>query len=127
MTPRNQATPRHRWRAPQETQARAKELRREMTPAEIKLWQKLRYGQLDGAFFRRQHPVGPFILDFYCAKAKLVVEIDGHSHGEQIEYDEARTRWLNEQKKYRVIRFANQDVMKNIEGVLQVIAAELRK
>lgn len=80
-------------------QLRARELRRAMTPAEKKLWQHIRYNQL-GVQFRRQNAVGPYIVDFFCAKAKLVVEVDGdvHADEEQAEYDAKRTEWLNEQK-----------------------------
>ncbi len=115
----------HRWRASQEMQARARELRKEMTPAEKKLWHYLRNGQLDGAHFRKQHAVGAYIVDFFCAKSELVIEVDGDSHAEQVEYDAERTQWLNEEKHYRVIRFANREVLHNIEGVLEVIRAAL--
>jgi very-short-patch-repair endonuclease len=106
-------------------QARARELRKGMTPAEKKLWQYLRNQQLDGAHFRKQHAVGAYIVDFYCAKSKLVIEVDGDSHAEQVEYDAERTRWLNEDRRYRVIRFTNREVMHNIEGVLEVIRTSL--
>jgi very-short-patch-repair endonuclease len=111
------------WRASKEMQARARELRREMTPAERKLWQHIRYGQL-GVHFRRQHAVGPYIVDFICTKSKLVVEVDGdvHANPEQAEYDAKRTEWLNTQKKYRVIRLWNDEVLHNIEAVLAKIA-----
>ena len=104
--------------------ARARELRRPMTPQETKLWQHLRGKQLYGIKFRRQHPIFRFILDFYCPQYKLVIEIDGESHAEpdQQRYDEARTAWLEEEQGLRVIRFANQDVDTNLEGVLAEIA-----
>ena len=104
---------------------RAKELRRPMTPAEAKLWQHLRAKRLYGLKFRRQHPVFRFILDFFCYQHKLVIEIDGHSHAnpEQKAYDQARTEWL-EQRGMRVIRFTNNEVESNIDGVLQEIAAQ---
>ncbi len=90
-----------------------------MTPAEKKLWQHLRNGQLNGAWFRRQHAVGPYIADFFCAKAKLVIEIDGDVHAgpEQVKRDAERTEWLNEQKDYRVIHFWNNEVLRNMESV----------
>ncbi len=115
------------WRASKAMQSRARELRRAMTPAEKKLWQHIRYGQLGGAQFRRQHAVGPYIVDFFCAKAKLVVEVDGDSHAdpEQAKRDEERTAWLNEQKDYRVIRFWNNQVLTNIECVLTTISMAL--
>ncbi len=106
-------------------QARARELRKEMTPAERKLWLGLRNGQLDGARFRKQHAVGTYIVDFLCAKSKLVIEVDGDSHAKQVEYDAERTRWLNEEKHYRVIRFTNREVLRNAEEVLEVIRAAL--
>lgn len=118
----------NRWRASPLIQTRAQKLRRELTPAERKLWQHLRGRQLEGAFFRRQHAVGRFILDFFCAKAKLVIELDGPHHftPEQTAYDAERTRWLNKQKHYRVIRFTNAEVMNNMEGVLAKIREELK-
>ena len=114
-----------RWRASKEMQARARELRKDMTPAEKKLWQHLRDGQLDGAYFRKQHAIGTYIVDFFCAKSKLVIEVDGDSHAEQAEYDVQRTKWLNEEKGYRVIRFTNRDVLHNTEAVLEAIRADL--
>jgi len=106
-------------------QARARELRHEMTPAEKKLWWRIRNGQLNGAHIRRQHTVGPFIVDFFCAKSKLVIEVDGDTHAEQVEYDAERTQWLDEQKHYRVIRFTNDDVLHNTDAVVQRIKDEL--
>ncbi len=74
---------------------RARELRQPQTPAERKLWSRLRNQRLGGFKFRRQHPIDRFIVDFYCATCHLVVEVDGDSHTEQAEYDAARTAWLN--------------------------------
>jgi len=108
-------------------QTRARELRRELTPAERKLWQRIRGRQLDGAQFRRQHAVGRFIVDFLCAKARLVVEVDGDTHADQVEYDTERTQWLNEQNDYRVIRFTNDEVHHNIDAVLATIEEALKK
>ncbi len=115
------------WRASRQMQLRARELRRAMTPAEKKLWQHIRCNQL-GVEFRRQHAVGPYIVDFFCAKAKLVIEIDGdvHAEPEQAKRDAERTAWLNEQKDYRVIRFWNNRIMCDLEGVLAAIIEELR-
>jgi very-short-patch-repair endonuclease len=114
------------WRASKLTQTRARQLRRDMTPTELVLWRQLRLGQL-GAHFRRQHAVGPYVVDFFCAKARLVIELDGDSHGDprQVQRDAYRTRWLQEQKAYRVLRFGNDEVLKNIEGVLIRIAEAL--
>ena len=110
-----------RWRAPKSIQQRARELRKEMTPAEMKLWQVLRGNQFDELYFRRQHAVGTYILDFVCIQEKLVIEVDGGSHLEQEEYDRERTRWLEEEKGYRIIRFTNDDVLKNIHEVVEAI------
>ncbi len=117
----------HHWRASKQMQVRARELRREMTPAEKKLWQHLRDGQLGGAHFRRQHAVGPYIVDFFCARSKLVVEVDGDVHAEprQAEYDARRTEWLNGQKHYRVIRFCNDEILYNLDGVLSALLETL--
>jgi len=94
-----------------------------MTPYEQKLWQRLRRKQLFGLKFRRQHPVGRFILDFFCAQCKLAVELDGATHDDpsQRTYDDARTAWLTQQG-IRVVRFSNQELERNIEGVLLEIA-----
>lgn len=101
--------------------ARAREMRRPQTPAEATLWRALRNRQI-GFKFRRQHPIDRFIIDFYCAEVKLLVEIDGQSHLEldQQEYDKARTEYL-ENLGYRVIRFTNDDVRYN----LKVVASEI--
>ncbi len=119
--------PHHRWRTTVAVQVRAQQLRREMTPAEKKLWQYLRNEQIEGAHFRKQAPVGRFILDFLCAKAKLVVEVDGDTHADSVEYDAERTCWLNEQKDYRVIRFTNAEVLHNPEAVVEKIREALKK
>ena len=103
--------------------SRARELRRDMTPQERKLWRHLRGKQLYGLRFRKQHPIAPFVVDFFCHEPKLVVEIDGPSHYEpgQQGYDRARTERLS-QRGMRVIRFTNRDIDHSIEGVLQEIA-----
>jgi very-short-patch-repair endonuclease len=75
---------------------------------------------------RRQHPIDRFIIDFYCAEAKLCIEIDGDSHADQIEYDQARTAYLNE-RGYTVIRFTNREVWQQFDAVLQRIADECRR
>jgi very-short-patch-repair endonuclease len=95
----------------------AKELRQRSTPAEQKLWQAIRGGRLAGLKFRRQHPVGNFILDFYCSACKLAIELDGSIHQNQIEYDVARTVQL-EAYGYKVLRFSNAAVMQQLETVL---------
>ena len=118
--------PHHRWRTAAAVQVRAQQLRREMTPAERKLWQYLRGRQLDGAYFRKQAPVGRFILDFLCTKARLVVEVDGDSHADSIDYDAERTRWLSEQKDYRVVRFTNAEVLHSLDAVVEKIREALK-
>ncbi len=101
------------------TKHHAIELRKEMTPAECKLWSRIRDDQL-GVTFRRQHAVGNYIPDFCSPKAKLIIELDGSQHLEQEEYDEERTKYLNS-LGYKVIRFWNNDVMNEIEGVILAI------
>jgi very-short-patch-repair endonuclease len=100
---------------------RSRDLRHPLTPAEKKVWDRVRNQQL-GFKIRRQHPIGHFITDFYCAPARLVIEIDGDAHAEpdQAEYDAARTAWL-EAQGYRVIRFQNNDVHRNLESVLDTL------
>lgn len=96
---------------------KARLLRSEMTLAERKLWQALRGKQLEDCRFRRQHPIGPYIADFACLEKSLVIELDGGQHQEQQEYDERRTVFLQFQG-WRVLRFWNNDVLSNLEGVL---------
>ena len=112
---------RHHWRAIPEVKQQARELRREQTPAEAILWQHLRAKQLTGVRFRRQHPIGPYIVDFYCADCRPVVELDGDTHAWLVEYDLARTAWL-QNGGYRVIRFTNSEVRWQLEAVLEQIA-----
>jgi very-short-patch-repair endonuclease len=100
--------------------AGTKELRRELTPAECLLWTVLRGRQLGGLRFRCQHPVGPFVLDFYCPAAKLVIEVDGGVHEQQHEQDAARTEHL-QQYGYRVLRFTNREVFDELDGVIERI------
>jgi len=107
-----------------EIQQRAKELRKRMTFAEQVVWQMLRKHRQHGFYFRRQHPVGRFILDFCCAQAKLCVEIDGPIHDDQRERDAERTAWL-EAAGYRVIRFRNEEVLEATHLVAQRIQAVL--
>jgi very-short-patch-repair endonuclease len=103
---------------------RARELRRNMTDAERALWRRLRRGTLGGKF-RRQAPVGQYIVDFACLEARLVVEVDGGQHAES-RGDDERDRWLASQG-FRVLRFWNNDVLGNIRGVLEVIAEALQE
>ena len=103
--------------------ARARTLRRGMSPVEQRLWHALRGAQL-GVSFRRQHPVGPYVLDFYCASAGLAIELDGDEHASRAHRDTLRTQFLSRQG-VRVIRFSNRDVLSNLEGVKEMIALEL--
>ncbi len=96
---------------------RARELRQETSPIERLVWSRLRAHRLEGIKFRRQHPIGPYIVDFYHHETKTVIELDGSSHENQFEYDLARQTWLMTQG-YRVIRFANGDVVSNLDGVM---------
>ncbi len=102
--------------------ARCRKLRSDSTDAERRLWSCLRDRQLAGFKFRRQYPVGRFILDFYCHEARLAVELDGGQHDEEsnIVYDEKRTR-LIEAEGVTVLRFWNSDVFENLQGVLETI------
>jgi very-short-patch-repair endonuclease len=95
---------------------RARKLRREPSEAERRLWQALRQRQLAGYRFRRQHPLGRYVLDFVCLEARLVIEVDGGQHSEQQTYDQARTAWLAAQG-FRVLRFWNHEVLNNLEAV----------
>ena len=98
---------------------RAKSLRKNMTGAEKMLWEKLRNKQL-GVRFKPQHPIGRFIVDFYCHQTKLVVEMDGEIHDDQKEYDMGRTGEM-EEYGIRVIRFRNHEVFEDLEGVVERI------
>jgi len=106
---------------------RARDLRRMATPAEAALWRALRNRGLFGAKARRQMACGPFILDFAFWTERLAVEIDGDTHAtpDRIAYDRRRETWLAAQG-WRVLRFTNREVLGNVEGVLEVIAGELR-
>jgi very-short-patch-repair endonuclease len=103
----------------------ARALRRNSSDAELRLWYHLRDRRLDGAKFRRQFPVGPYIADFACIEAMLIVELDGGQHSEQVERDAARTEYL-ERRGYRVVRFWNDEVFTELEGVLMLIRRALR-
>jgi very-short-patch-repair endonuclease len=106
--------------------AKARSLRQNMTKAEVFLWMQLRKRALNGARFRRQHPVGPCIADFVCPAAKLIVEVDGatHSTADELAHDARRTKYL-ESEGWTVIRVNNSDVYENMDGVWRTIAARL--
>ncbi|GJQ52944.1 MAG: hypothetical protein HKUEN02_17910 [Anaerolineaceae bacterium] len=110
-------------RVTKEKLQRAKELRREMTPAEKILWEELRANKL-GVHFRRQQVIQGFIVDFYCHKAKLVVEVDGDVHDLQKDEDERREKVLREMG-LRVVRFRNDDVMRSLSTVVNKIKATI--
>jgi very-short-patch-repair endonuclease len=92
-----------------------------MTPAEQLLWGHLRRGQLGGYGFRRQQPMGRFIVDFYSPQAKLAIEVDGQVHCGQVEQDAERSQWLEDAKHCHVIRFTNNEIEHSIDAVLSKI------
>ena len=112
-----------RWTLTDKSRVRARELRRNLTDAERIIWYGVRAHRLNGVGFRRQAPIGPYVVDFVSHAAKLIVEIDGGQHfeNEQEKRDARRTRFL-EAKGYRVLRFSNLDVTRNRNGVLERIA-----
>jgi len=105
----------------------SQQLRENLTDAEKQLWTKIRMRQLKGYRFYRQRPIGDYIVDFFCPRAKLVIEIDGSQHlvGETIEYDRIRDDYLSS-LGLRVMRFNNNDVLTNIEGVIERIGEEIQ-
>jgi very-short-patch-repair endonuclease len=107
---------------------RAKAMRQAMTPPEARLWNALRAGRLNRLKFRRQHPVGPYILDFYCADARLAVEVDGeaHDHPDRLAHDERRTRWLAE-RGIDILRVVAADVRDEADGVVAGIRTAARE
>jgi adenine-specific DNA-methyltransferase len=111
-------------KTPEKTIRRARTLRRHSTGAEALLWSHLRNRALAGHKFRRQRPVGPYVVDFICLDQSLVVEVDGGQHARQRHEDTRRTKWL-ECQGLRVLRFWNHDVLQNLEGVLQTIEEAL--
>lgn len=102
----------------------AKTLRSHQTDAEQRLWYHLRAHRFQGLKFKRQKPIGRYIVDFICLERKLIIEIDGGQHSEQMEYDQHRDMWLREQG-YTVLRFWNNEVMQQLEGVLEQIRITL--
>jgi very-short-patch-repair endonuclease len=101
-----------------------KAMRQNMTEAEMALWRWLRKPGIEGLRFRRQVPIGPYIVDFFCPQRRLIVEVDGGQHGD--ERDAARDAWMMEQG-YRVVRVWNNDVMENIDGVCAAIVEATRE
>ncbi len=110
-----------------QTIARARRLRRDMTRAESLLWRALRGHRLAGLHVRRQAPCGPYIADFLCVRARLVIEIDGatHSNPDELERDAKRDAWLAA-NGYRVLRLQNAEIYRNFDGVIETILANLR-
>jgi very-short-patch-repair endonuclease len=100
---------------------KAKQLRVNSTDAEYRLWQHIRNRQLDGWKFRRQMPFDHYIADFVCAELKLIIEIDGGQHAEVGLYDAERTKYL-QSEGYQLVRFWNNEVLGNTDGVLERIA-----
>jgi len=111
--------------ANQITFEKARRLRSKETPTELKLWECLKGKQTSGLRFRRQHPIETFIVDFYCHKAKLVIEIDGKIHLRNSESDKNRTAEI-EKHGLKVIRFTNNDIMENSDMVLNEISRVLK-
>lgn len=96
-------------------------MRSNLTDAERKLWSHLRYKQLNCLRFRRQHPIGPYVVDFVCLEVRLIIEVDGGQHGSP---HAERDQWLQSQG-YQILRFWNNDVLTNIAGVLTTIETML--
>jgi very-short-patch-repair endonuclease len=99
---------------------RGRKLRRESTFPERRLWNELRGRRLCGLKFRRQHPIGRFIVDFYSDENRLVIELDGNSHNDRADYDLEREEFLKSQN-LRILRFGNDDVLRDLEAVLRAI------
>ena len=114
-------------REPRTVIKRVRELRKSPSAAEWRLWAHLRYRQVNGHRFRRQHPIGWYIVDFACFERRLVVEVEGGQHAGQQAYDATRSDWLQDQG-YNVLRFWNNQVMEDIEsvkvGILQVLESQ---
>ncbi|MBI2368480.1 MAG: endonuclease domain-containing protein [Deltaproteobacteria bacterium] len=105
--------------------SRARALRKNSTEVERLLWRHLRMWQLDGYKFRRQQPIGNYIVDFVCLEKRLIIELDGGQHAEQSHYDSERDAWLRDQR-FTVLRFWNNDVLINVEGVAARIFETLK-
>jgi len=123
---RKTLTPEYFFGAKPHVFEKAAELRKNMTPAEKVLWSVLRNRQIKGYHFRRQHPINRFIADFYCHKARLVIEVDGgiHTEPDQKEYDIGRTDVLHE-FEIHVIRFMNEQVLNDLDYVIREIEDSL--
>jgi len=104
---------------------RARQLRKNLTDAERKLWKYLRRKQIDGHRFRRQVPISPYYVDFLCVERRLIIEVDGGQHAERQAEDAKRTAWL-ESQDFRVLRYWNNEVLQNFEAVVEDILQALR-
>ena len=113
-----------RGKTPEVMLERSRQLRQNATEAENKLWQYIRAGRLIGWKFRRQVLIGNYIADFVCGRAKLIIELDGSQHADALEYDARRTAFL-QSEGYQVLRIWNNDVMRNIDYVLELILANV--
>ncbi|OGH71832.1 MAG: hypothetical protein A2921_00820 [Candidatus Magasanikbacteria bacterium RIFCSPLOWO2_01_FULL_43_20b] len=122
--PANKTTePRDRNRPSDYLKRRRRSLRRDITDGEYALWQLLRNRELNYKF-RRQVSIGGFVVDFYCHRLKLIIEVDGGIHNDQIEYDNRREAWLKKQG-YNIMRVMNEDCIYNAETVLKVINTKI--
>jgi very-short-patch-repair endonuclease len=106
--------------------AKAKELRHNSTDAERTLWRQLRAHRFAGYKFRRQQPLGRYIVDFICFEKQLIIEVDGGQHAEDVAYDEERSAWL-QAKGFQVLRFWNHEVLRNSEAVSEMILKECER
>jgi len=102
------------------SKVRARELRKSMTDSERVLWKNLRLRQIEGFKFRRQQPIGNYIVDFVCFEKRLIIEVDGGQHSEHVTYDSKREAWL-ESQGFKILRFWDNQVLKEIEAVTEVI------
>ena len=114
--------------APRRTRDFAKQLRREMSLPEVLLWVGLKARRLEGLHFRKQHPIGPYVLDFYCNEIKLAVEVDGGSHSfdDQLRLDAVRDKWMAS-KGIRTLRIPAVEVLECVDGVLSKILSVARR
>jgi very-short-patch-repair endonuclease len=108
-----------------EIRMRARQLRKNSTDAERLLWRKLRFWQIEGLKFRRQQPLGQYIVDFVCLEKGLIIELDGGQHAQQANYDTERDAWLRNQG-FVILRFWNHDVLRNMDGVMEHVIKSLK-
>jgi very-short-patch-repair endonuclease len=104
---------------------RARRLRKDSTDAENRLWSHLRAHRYGGHKFKRQQPIGPYIVDFVCFDARVIIEVDGGQHADAARSDSIRDAWLA-REGFRDLRFWNSEVLENTEGVMQRITSALR-